>query len=66
MIAKKKKKENLLQKQKRSERNIMKKIKLHDMDIQSNTTKREDKTRKRSSSYNNSTLAKKIIRNMNK
>ena len=56
----------LLQQQKRSERNIMKKIKLHDMDIQLNTKKREDKTRKGSSSYNNSTLAKKIIRNMNK
>ena len=60
------KNEKLLQQQKRSERNIMKKIKLHDMDIQSNTKKREDKTRKRSSSYNNSTVAKKIIRNMNK
>ena len=56
----------LSQQQKRSERNIMKKIKLHDMDIQLNTKKREDKTIRRSSSYNNSTLAKKIIRNMNK
>ena len=37
-----------------------------DMDIQLNTKKREDKTIRRSSSYNNSTLAKKIIRNMNK
>ena len=56
----------LLQQQKRSERKIMKNIKLHDMDIQSNTKKREDKTRKGSSSYIYNTLAKKIIRNMNK
>ena len=60
------KNEKLLQQRKRSERNIMKKIKLHDMGIQLNAKKREDKIRKGSSSYNNSTLAKKIIRNMNK
>ena len=36
------------------------------MDIQLNTKKREDKTKKRSSSYNYNTVAKKIIRNMNK